>query len=139
MGARGPKPKPTEIKRRTGNPGRRPLPKPGALASVPAIERGARELTVTEAMERVLAAGYWLAESDAPMVALFRDAAEDYAELRSLPGVSPKEVREARTEVMRLAGVLGFDPTSRGALGLAEVTARSKLADIQRNRAASGE
>ena len=89
-------------------------------------------------MERVLDAGYWLAESDAPMVALFREATEDYAVLRSSPGTPPKEVREARAEVMRLAGLLGFDPTSRSALGLAEVTARSKLADIQRNRAAAG-
>lgn len=135
MGARGPRPKPTEQKRRTGNPGKRPLPKAGSLAAVPAIPAGSRDISVEVAMERVLEHGYWLAESDAPMVALFREATEDYARLRDSGAASAKEVRDARTEVARLAGLLGFDPTSRSALGLAEVTARSKLESIQRKAA----
>ena len=34
--------------------------------------------------------------------------------------------------------ILGFTPTDRARLGVAEVTARSKLADIQRSRTATG-
>lgn len=139
MGARGPKPTPTEVKRKRGNPGRRPLPKPGELRPVPALSTEPTDVPVEVAMERVLAAGYWLASSDAPMVALFRDAVEDYARLRDAPGVAAKEIRDARAEVMKLASTLGFDPTSRSSLGLAEVTARSKLDEIQQRRRATGD
>lgn len=98
------------------------------------------DLTVDQALERVLGAGVsWLAETDAPSVLLLRDAVEDYARLRSIEGMPPKEVREARTQVMALLSQLGFDPTSRARLGLAEVTARSKLDEIQHRRKASGD
>ena len=98
------------------------------------------ELTVPQALERVLGAGVgWLATTDGPAVALLRDAVEDYARLRSIDGMPPKEVRDARTQVMALLSQLGFDPTARARLGLAEVTARSKLDEIAARRKASGD
>lgn len=124
--------KPIEQKRRTGNPGKRPLPS-GNLAVVPALERGSFDLTAAEAVERVLDAGYWLAESDAPTAVLLRDAVEDYERLRSA-GAQARDVREARVEVARLAAQLGFDPTARSKLGLAEVKAASKLEQLRRAR-----
>lgn len=112
----------------------------GGLAVVAPIKAEVVDLTVDQALERVLGAGVsWLAETDAPSVLLLRDAVEDYARLRSIEGMPPKEVREARTQVMALLSQLGFDPTSRARLGLAEVTARSKLDEIQHRRKASGD
>jgi hypothetical protein len=128
-------PKPIEQKRRTGNPGKRPLPASGSLAVVPAVAAADHELSVDEALDRVLGAGvHWLARTDGPTIALLRDAVEDYAQLRGTPGVPPKEVREARAQVMALLSQLGFDPTSRSRLGLAEVKAQSKLEEIRARR-----
>jgi len=129
-------PKTVEQKRRTGNPGKRELK---VLPPVAPIRAAVVEITAEEAVRRVLEAGYWLADSDAPTVALLRDAVEDYARIRAIEGMPAKEVRDARAEVARLAADCGFNPSERSRLGLAEVTARSKLAEIQRNRAASGQ
>lgn len=126
--------KPVEQKKRTGNPGKRALPT--KLAVVPAIEPADHELTVDEALDRVLERGVpWIAATDAPVVALLREAIEDYAELRSMDGMSAREVRDARKQVMDLLSRLGFDPTARSALGLAEVKAQSKLEGLLADRA----
>jgi hypothetical protein len=119
------------VKRALGNPGKRPLPTEGALAAVPALELETHELTVPQALERVLHAGVrWLGQTDAPTVALLRDALEDYAVLRGSPGADPKNVIAARKQVMELLSSLGFDPTARSRLGLAEVKAADALDQI---------
>lgn len=139
MGARGPKPQPVERKRRVGNPGKRPLPEKGTLRAVPAIDASAVELTVEQALERSLEAGKaWFAESDALGLVILRESMDYYVELRNNPLADPKNVLAALKAMSAEAGKCGFNPTDRGALGLAEVTARSKLAEIQRNRSASG-
>jgi len=104
---------------------------------VPPIEAGDHELTVEQAMDRVLERGvHWIAASDAVAVALLREAVEDYAELRGMGAMAAKDVREARKQVMDLLSRLGFDPTARSALGLAEVKAQSKLEGLLADRAA---
>ncbi len=140
MARTGRPPTPTEVKRKRGTArADRGVPKT-ALAVVAPISAEPAELTVAQALERVLGAGVgWLATTDGPTVALLRDAVEDYARLRSIEGMPPKEVRDARTQVMALLSQLGFDPTARARLGLAEVTARSKLDEIQQRRRASGD
>lgn len=130
-------PKPIEQKRRTGNPGKRALQVVSPVA--PIDGGGLPQLSAEEAVAQVLAAGYWLAESDAPTVALLRDAVEDYARIRAIDGMPAKEVREARAEVARLAAECGFNPSERSRLGLAEVTARSKLDEIASRRRAAGD
>lgn len=135
-GRGGRPPKPTEQKRRTGNPGKRELK---VLAPVASIRAAVAEITAEEAVARVLDHGYWLSESDSPTVALLRDAVQDYARIRSVEGMPAKEIRDARAEVARLAADCGFNPSERARLGLAEVTARSKLDEIQQRRRASGD
>ena len=80
-------------------------------------------------MERVLAQGvHWLGQSDGPMLALAREALEDYARARGSGDI--KLTLAARDQVMRIFGVLGFDPAARSRLGLAEVKAQSKVEEI---------
>jgi hypothetical protein len=86
------------------------------------------------ALDAVLTAGvHWIAATDAPKVALLRHALEDYERLRAA-GASPKDVREGRAEVAKLLSELGFDPTARAKLGLAEVKAQSKLEELRARR-----
>lgn len=125
-------PKPVEQKRRLGNPGKRPLP--SKLAAVPALNSRWENRSVTNAIEAVLEQGStWLATTDEPVIAALRDASEDYERLRNNNG-SGKDIREARLEVTRLLSTLGFDPTSRSKLGLAEVKAASTLDKLRAKR-----
>lgn len=131
----GRKPKPTEQKRRTGNPGKRALPDARTLKPVPAVDSSAVELTPLQALERALGAGsHWLAESDAPTIVLARDALEMYAELREDPKAKPSDVVAAGKWVQSLFGDLGFSPSERSRLGLAEVKAASVLEDLRARR-----
>lgn len=131
-------PKPTELKKRQGNPGKRPLPGGGELAVVPPAEIGAWEKPARQVMSEVMAAGVaWIATTDTPKAALLLEALEDYERLRSTPGTPPKEIRDARKEISGLMSELGFDPTARARLGLAEVKAQaqvSKLEEMRRKR-----
>lgn len=138
MATAGRKPKPTEQKRRTGNPGKRALPDKATLRPVPAMDASSLELTPLQAMERAhRAAAHWLAESDAPTVALARDALEMYAELRANPQAKPADVVAAGKWVQSLFGDLGFTPSERSRLGLAEVKAASKMEELRARRNAA--
>jgi hypothetical protein len=135
MGSRGPRPKPIEQKRRTGNPGKRALPAANQLAAVPVIPPASYERSVEQALDDVLAIGVpWLAATDAPLVSMLREAVEHYAEARDDPRSTPKELLDARAQLMRLMAELGFSPASRAELGLAEVKAQSTLEKLRASR-----
>lgn len=130
-------PKPIEQKRRQGTYRADRDPSRGNLAAVPAIPAEMHDLAPSEAMERILSAGvHWLASTDAMKVGLLREALEDYERIRAA-GASAKDVREARAEVAKLLSDLGFDPTARARLGLAEVKAMSKLEELKARRDAT--
>jgi hypothetical protein len=76
----------------------------------------------------------WLAETDMTIVSLLREAVEDYTELRADPRSSPNQVREAREQIASFLSRLGFDPTARSKLGLAEVKAQSTLEKLRASR-----
>jgi hypothetical protein len=127
--------KPTEQKRRQGTYRADRDPSAGNLAVVPAVAPELHELEPSEVMGRVLAEGVaWLAQTDGAMLALLREALEDYELLRTTPGVPPKEVREARKQAAEFLSQLGFDPTARARLGLAEVKAASVLEGLRAKR-----
>lgn len=135
MGARGPRPQPVERKRRVGNPGKRGLPEKGTLRAVVPVDGSVAELTVEQAMERSLVAGKaWFAESDALGIVILREALDFYVELRNDPKAAPKDVIAALKAMSAEAGKCGFNPADRGALGLAEVTAQSKLEELRARR-----
>ncbi len=129
MARTGRPPKPIEEKRRIGNPGHRALPVQGSLATVPEVEPEIRDLTLGEAMERVLDMGvHWLGQTDGPTLALARETLEDYARARLTGDI--KLTIAPREQVMRVFSRLGFDPEARSRLGLAEVKAQSKVEEI---------
>ena len=124
---KGRPPKPIEQKRRTGNPGGRPLP--SNLAVVPAADADGWELSVGDALARVLEAGVpWLASTDNPTLSLLADAIETHE--RAKHG-SVRDQIAAQENVAKLLAQLGFDPTARSRLGLAEVRTRSKLESLK--------
>src|SRR3990170_1347195 len=130
---RGPKPMPLEERKRLGNPQRRPIPGGAVLASVPVLDAKSWDLPPDAALERVLQAGLsWLAESDGIQVALLREAlraVEDATQAGSI-----RDRLEAIKVATSLLSELGFTPTARSRLGLAEVKAISKLEQMQQNR-----
>lgn len=137
MATAGRKPKPTEQKRRTGNPGKRALPDRAELVAVAPVESSVVELTPLQALERSLVAGaHWLAESDAASVVLARDALELYADLRADPKSKTGDVIAAGKWVQSCFSDLGFNPSERSRLGLAEVKAQSVAESIIERRAA---
>ena len=141
MGARGPTAKPAERKRAVGNPGKRPLPDKAQLRAVAPIDTSdVLDLTVEQALERSLAAGAaWIAESDSAEVAVAREAAQYYAELKADPKSRPQDVLKALQVMSASFGRLGFNPGERSAMGLAEVKARSKLEDLRAKQAKVGD
>lgn len=131
-------PKPVEEKRRTGNPGGRRLPERSALAAVPAATPEPVDLDVADTIDGVFAAGsHWLAATDVTVLALLRETLEERQALRGavLAGHGDrKELRAVDKQVIELLSALGFDPTARSRLGLAEVKAATKLEQLKAAR-----
>jgi hypothetical protein len=138
-GRGGRPPTPTERKRKLGNPGKRPLPEQSPLKAVAPVDSSVADLTVEQAVERSIRAGHWLAESDALSVVMLREAMEFYVDLRHNPQARPADVLAAMKQVGSFGADCGFTPGERARLGLAEVTARSKLDEIAARRKASGD
>jgi len=151
MGKRGPKPKPTEAKRRAGNPGKRALPEQAAVVQLapppgpPAPTRPlgpAGQLAWDRAWQ---AARAWLAESDELHLLAYCEAVDDYAILRqeALRAVAPadaeqpvglwrtrKQVLDVREQMRRYASDLGLTSAARSELGVAEVKVAEGLATL---------
>lgn len=133
-------PKPIEAKRRTGNPGKRALPKAGALAAVPAVTLEPEDLDPAATFSAVLDDGrVWLARTDAVGLSLLRESLEERAELRTAVLASGsadarKALRELDKQIIAHLSALGFDPSARARLGLAEVKAATTLEKLRRSR-----
>ena len=125
---RGRPPKPVELKRRLGNPGKRPLPVP--VGHVAPLAEDGWGLTPAEALGRVMDDGApWIAETDLPTVSLLGEALELHERART--SGSLRDLILVQRHIARLLSQLGFDPTARARLGLAEVRAASKLEDLR--------
>jgi hypothetical protein len=133
-------PKPIEQKRRTGNPGKRALPKAGTLAAVPAVAMEPDELDPATTFAAVLDDGrVWLARTDAVGLAILRESLEERAELRDVvlssgSADARKALRELDKQIVGHLSTLGFDPSARARLGLAEVKAATTLEKLRRSR-----
>jgi P27 family predicted phage terminase small subunit len=156
---RGRPPKPVEIKRRTGNPGKRKLPEPISIVRASESPRSVPAnlgVAGSALWDAVWSAGTdWLAPSDAPLVAILAELADEreswkdraatdgptfttatgYVALH--PAVS--QVRTITRDMIAVLSLLGFSPTDRSRLGLAEVKRMSGLAELlERRRAGIG-
>ena len=133
-------PKPIEQKRRTGNPGKRALPKAGALTAVAAVTSEPAEMDPATTVAAVLNDGrVWLARTDAVGLAILRESLEERAELRDVvlssgSADARKALRELDKQIVGQLSTLGFDPSARARLGLAEVKAATTLEKLRRSR-----
>jgi hypothetical protein len=145
----GPPPKPLEVKRRTGNPGKRALPDPASTAPLPGIvdeqdlPAPARPLRAAgKAMwRRVWSSGaVWLARvSDAELVLLVCEQVDERQALRrevlKYGGRFERAaLRALEKQIMLGLSMLGLTPTDRARLGVAEVKVESTVARLRRER-----
>lgn len=131
--------KPTEQKRRIGNPGKRPLPDRATLVALPgAVEppEPARPLDNAgrELWHRVWTAGaVWLAERiDAETVLILCEHVDEREALRRvvLRDGSWRDraaLRALDAQIMSCLSLLGFNPVDRSRLGVAEVQAPNRI------------
>lgn len=144
MTSRGRPPKPIEQKRLTGNPGKRPLPSQGSLVLLPSmyeIPEPPRPL-VTEAAkamwDRVWSMGQtWLSpQTDIELLLMTCEMVDERWNLRIkvLTDNRPEErkgLRDLERQLVANLSLLGFTPTDRSRLGVAEVKRVSKIEELR--------
>lgn len=137
MATRGRPPKPLEQHKRTGtwNSTRHGKKQGSAIAAVEPVAREPYEHEAAEVFEGIMAAGApWLARTDAIRLAMLRESLEERARLVPVAESSTearKQLRELNREISEWLSMLGFDPSARARLGLAEVKAASTLEKLR--------
>jgi hypothetical protein len=139
MASRGRPPKPIEQKRLIGNPGKRPLPETSNLILLPAVNevpQPSRKLFEygQELWDRVWTMGHtWLSYStDLDLLLIVCEQLDERAKLRTLVWNNGrtderKALRQLEKQIVENLSLLGFTPTDRSRLGIAEVKKLSKL------------
>jgi hypothetical protein len=139
MARTGRPPTPTETKRKLGTLRADRMPGGMQLAVVAACEPTMADQSPLSAFDSVMAMGVaWLAQTDAPSLALLRDLLEERDGLKRAlaDGVGDrKHLRDLDKQIIELLSTLGFNPAARSRLGLAEVKAASKLEGIRASQA----
>jgi len=144
MATRGRPPKPTEVKRLTGNPGKRKLPQEGSLVLLPSmyeIPEPPRPLLTQAAKdlwERVWSMGQtWLSPTtDKELLLMTCENVDErwYLRMKVLQDNRPEErrgLRDLEKQIVTNLSLLGFTPTDRTRLGVAEVKRVSKLEELR--------
>lgn len=146
MGAGRP-PKPTEQKRRLGNPGKRPLPAPITVLP-PANLHAVREQHSGDEESRTLLdelidsqAAVWLGQTDVAAVEIARQTWVDWRAARRRWHDSPGDkdlffiYNELNKRLITCLSQLGLDPVARARLGVAEVHRQTVLDALEAKRA----
>ena len=134
-------PKPTEQKRKLGNPGKRALPKeaevialPGGYVDPPRPLEFAGQQLWDAAFKH---GGTWISSTtDIPLLTLTCEQLDRREELRSAiaeKGLDRQlimSINETEKLISSNLGLLGFSPADRTRLGLAEVKTQSKLQEL---------
>jgi hypothetical protein len=96
------------------------------------------EHDAAQVFEEIMATGSpWLARTDSIRLAMLRQSLEERARLLPVAESSTearKQLRDLNKEISEWLSLLGFDPTARARLGLAEVKAASTLEKLQAKR-----
>ena len=138
--------KPIELKRKLGNPGKRAMPGEGELMT---IEAGFREplRPLGEAGQQLwdeiyMVGGMWISpRSDTQLLQMCCELLDRREILREefLADPTNRPVNMSLLETEKLIqtslSLLGFTPSDRSRLGLAEVKAKSKLEELMDRRA----
>jgi hypothetical protein len=138
--------KPLERKRSLGNPGRRPLPDAGTILAVPGGRvEPVRGLGVAgmQLWDAVFSAGeLWVSSrTDVTLLQLVCEQLDRREVLRDAFVADPGErslsmsLIEVEKAIASNLGLLGFTPSDRARLGLAEVKVQSKLEAMMEKRA----
>lgn len=135
-------PKPIEQKRLLGNPGRRPLPDENSIVLLPAIDRvpePPRPLLKygQDLWDRIWSLGAtWVSDkTDLELLVMTCEMVDERWNLRVkvMQTDDPKlrrGLRELDRQILSSLSLLGFTPSDRARLGVAEVKARSKLEEL---------
>jgi hypothetical protein len=137
------------MKRKLGNPGKRAMPREGELMQ---IEGGYREplRPLGEAglqlwSEIYEAGGLWVSKTDSHLLQMVCELLDRREILREEFRADPTERKvnmsllETEKLIQSSLSLLGFTPSDRSRLGLAEVKAKSKLEELMERRAMRGE
>jgi hypothetical protein len=137
-------PKPVELKRRLGNPGKRPLAAP--VTVLPGVSQASALIvpdTGDAMLQRLLDTGAstWIGPTDAAAAQRARELWDDVAlarlTWRQTQDPSALNAYEKLNKgLIACLSSLGLDPTSRSRLGVAEVKTRSKLEELAARREA---
>ena len=136
-------PKPAELKRLTGNPGKRALPKPVAYIEGGYIEPARPlEFAGQQLWDAAMKTGEnWIARnSDTQLLLLTCEQMDRRMELiAKIAETSEWRLYRALHDLEKMIStnlsMLGFTPTDRTRLGIAEVKVQSKLEDLMRRKA----
>jgi len=139
--------KPNEVKRKLGNPGRRPLPDGDLVQYLPpalVIPEPARPLLKygREFWDKVWGAGLtWVSpNTDAELLLMTCELVDERWNLRikvmqSGEWRERRALREIDSRIISNLSLLGFTPADRSRLGVAEVKAISKMEALKRRQA----
>jgi hypothetical protein len=139
--------KPLEQKRLTGNPGKRALPEQSAIMLIPQATTApnpARPLLKygQELWDRVWESGInWISpNTDLELLLMTCEMIDERWNLRVrvMTDSSPKDrrgLRELDKQIVSNLGLLGFTPSDRSRLGVAEVKKMSKLEELMAKKA----
>jgi hypothetical protein len=139
--------KPIEQKRLIGNPGKRPLPEQSAIMLIPQASNTpepARPLLKygQELWDRVWQSGInWISpNTDLELLLMTCEMIDERWNLRVrvMTDNNPKDrrgLREIDRQIVSNLGLLGFTPSDRSRLGVAEVKKMSKLEELMSKKA----
>lgn len=132
---RGRPPKPVAELQRIGTY-RADRHQPDMAENLPAVSGQVHEpAQLLDVFDRVLGEGVgWLKATDEPTLALLRRLLVEADELSvavAQDNSLRRDLRDVTKQIIMLLSALGFDPTSRSRLGIAEVKTRSRLQEIQ--------
>lgn len=137
-------PKPIELKRKLGNPGQRALPDENKTILIPAVDvipDPHRQLfdAGLELWNRTWSMGQlWISpKTDIELLLMTCEMLDERVRLRAFVWNNPdawrerKALRELEKNITNSLSLLGFTPTDRSRLGVAEVKAKSKLEELR--------
>ena len=140
-------PKPIEVKRKLGNPGQRALPHSSEtiliepISDLPEPHRQLFDAGL-ELWNRTWSMGQlWISpKTDIELLLMTCEMLDERVRLRAYVWNNPeawrerKALRELEKNITNSLSLLGFTPTDRSRLGVAEVKAKSKLEELRAKR-----
>jgi P27 family predicted phage terminase small subunit len=145
----GPAPKPNEVKRRNGNPGKRKLPNLTNVIALPQIKESAPEQLSDEGKKiwvEIRTMAPWIANTDAKLLIELCEKMDKKYELQAKLKASDyilytdkgyayanplfSMLSTVESDIIKILSLLGLTPADRSKLGVAEVKARGKLEEL---------